>query len=134
MAMRANPGAYRRSAQGAEDRGGVAERRPRRRVVETARKTGAAHRIAVLATRLEAVGPTRQHQISKKSEPQDMAGSEIEQAMTEIIQRQPDDASYDDILRALALERMVDRGLEDVRNGRTRSNEEVAELLAARRR
>lgn len=63
-----------------------------------------------------------------------MAGSEIKQAMTEIIQRQPDDASYDDILRALALERMVDRGLEDVRNGRTRSNEEVAELLAAWRR
>jgi hypothetical protein len=29
---------------------------------------------------------------------------------------------------------MIDRGLEDVRNGHTRSNEEVAELLATWRR
>ncbi len=45
--------------------------------------------------------------------------------MTEIIQQQPDDSSYDEILRELAFARMVEKGLEDSRNGRTLSNEEM---------
>jgi len=45
--------------------------------------------------------------------------------MTEIIQQQPDDSSYDEILRELAFARMVERGLQDSRNGRTISNEEM---------
>lgn len=45
--------------------------------------------------------------------------------MTEVMQRLPDDATYDEILRELAFERMVDRGLADVRAGRVMSNEEM---------
>lgn len=45
--------------------------------------------------------------------------------MTEVIRPQPDDASYEEIMRELAFERMVARGLEDVRKGRVLSNEEM---------
>lgn len=45
--------------------------------------------------------------------------------MTEIIQAQPDDSTYEEILRELAFARMVDRGLEDSRAGRRISNEEM---------
>jgi len=45
--------------------------------------------------------------------------------MTEAIQALPDDASYDEIMRELAFERMVERGLEDSRQGRVISNEEM---------
>lgn len=45
--------------------------------------------------------------------------------MTEIIQQQPDDSSYDEILRELAFARMVERGLEDSRKGRTISDDEM---------
>lgn len=48
--------------------------------------------------------------------------------MSEIIQ-QPDDSSYDEILRELALARMVEKGLEDSRRGRTLSNEEMARRI-----
>lgn len=40
-----------------------------------------------------------------------------------LIEAQPDDASYDEILRELAFARMVERGLLDSRTGRTISNE-----------
>jgi hypothetical protein len=46
--------------------------------------------------------------------------------MTEIIKQQPDGSSYDEILKELAFSRMVDRGLEDSRSGRTLSNDEMA--------
>jgi len=49
--------------------------------------------------------------------------------MTEIIQQQPDDSSYDEILRELAFARMVERGLEDSRKERTLSNEEMARRI-----
>lgn len=49
--------------------------------------------------------------------------------MTEIIQQQPDDSSYDEILRELAFARMVERGLEDSRKGRTLSNDEMARRI-----
>ncbi|MBI2866657.1 MAG: hypothetical protein HYX99_04790 [Chloroflexi bacterium] len=51
--------------------------------------------------------------------------STIKDKMTEVIQSQPDDASYEEIMRELALERMILRGLEDSRQGRVRSNEEM---------
>lgn len=47
------------------------------------------------------------------------------ETMVEIISRQPDDTSYDEILRELAYARMVQRGLADVDAGRTLSSEEV---------
>ena len=48
----------------------------------------------------------------------------------ELVNAQPDDASYDEIVRDLAFERMVERGLNDVRQGRTMSNEEMGRRIA----
>jgi len=45
--------------------------------------------------------------------------------MVEIVQEQPDDSTYEEILRELAFARMVDRGLEDSRAGRTISHEDM---------
>ena len=49
--------------------------------------------------------------------------------MAEIIQEQPEDATYEEIMRDLAFERMVERGLEDSRTGRVISNEEMARQI-----
>ena len=45
--------------------------------------------------------------------------------IAEIIRRQPDDSSYDDIVRELAFDLMVQRGLKDSDDQRTISNEEM---------
>jgi hypothetical protein len=45
--------------------------------------------------------------------------------IAEIVERQPDDSSYDDIVRELAFDLMVQRGLKDSDEGRTISNEEM---------
>ena len=49
--------------------------------------------------------------------------------MTRIIQEQPEDASYEEIVRELAFERMIERGLEDSRNGRVISNEKMGHRI-----
>ena len=45
------------------------------------------------------------------------------QKMKEIIEAQPDDASYEEIIREIAFERMIEKGLGDARNGRFISDE-----------
>ena len=45
--------------------------------------------------------------------------------IAELIRRQPDDSSYDEIIRELVFELMVQRGLKDSDEGRTISNEEM---------
>ena len=45
--------------------------------------------------------------------------------LTKLIQDQPDDSSYEEILRELAFNLMVQRGLMDSDEGRTISNEEM---------
>ncbi len=45
--------------------------------------------------------------------------------MIRIIQGQPEDSSFDEILRELAFAQMVKRGLADSDEGRTISNEEM---------
>lgn len=45
--------------------------------------------------------------------------------MIKIIQEQPEDSSYDEILRELAFSRMIERGLDDSDAGRVISNEEM---------
>ena len=49
----------------------------------------------------------------------------VKEQMLEVINSQPLDASYDEIMRELAFERMVNRGLADSRQKRTLSNEEI---------
>jgi predicted transcriptional regulator len=53
----------------------------------------------------------------------------VKETMVEIITRQPDDSSYDEILRELAFSRMVQRGLDDSDAGRTLSGQEVKEKI-----
>lgn len=45
--------------------------------------------------------------------------------ITEIVKRQPDDSSYDEIVRELAFDLMVQRGLKDSDEQRTIANEEM---------
>lgn len=49
----------------------------------------------------------------------------VKERMTKVIHDQPEDSTYDEILRELAFERMIDRGLEDSRSGNTISNKEM---------
>jgi predicted transcriptional regulator len=55
--------------------------------------------------------------------------STVKETMTEIISRQPDDSSYDEILRELAYARMVERGLADSDADRTITDDEVKRTL-----
>jgi predicted transcriptional regulator len=49
--------------------------------------------------------------------------------MRDLIEAQPDDATYEEILRELAFARTVERGLTNVRDGRTISNEEMGRRI-----
>ena len=51
--------------------------------------------------------------------------SSAKETMTEIIARQPEDSSYEEILRELAFARMVERGLEDSDAARTVTDDDV---------
>jgi predicted transcriptional regulator len=49
--------------------------------------------------------------------------------VVEIVQGLPDDSSYDEILRELAFNRMIERGLADADAGRTISDEEMERAI-----
>ena len=55
--------------------------------------------------------------------------SSVKDVMVDIISQQPEDSSYDEILRELAYARMVQRGLADSDNGRTLSDSDVRERI-----
>lgn len=57
--------------------------------------------------------------------------SEVKEKMKQVIDSFPEDATYEEIMRELVFERMVDRGLEDVRNERVISNEEMNQRIRA---
>lgn len=65
--------------------------------------------------------------MSKKGELYSMPN--VKELIVRIIQEQPDDASYEEILRELVLERMIEQGLEDSRKGRLVSNEEMEQRI-----
>jgi|AOMQ01.1.fsa_nt_gi predicted transcriptional regulator len=46
-----------------------------------------------------------------------------------VIEAQPDDASYEEIMREMAFERMLERGLADVRAGRLVSHQEALQRI-----
>lgn len=56
------------------------------------------------------------------------------QRMIEILEQQPDDSSYDELLRELAFERMVERGAADAEAGRMISHDEMRRRIADRER
>ena len=51
--------------------------------------------------------------------------STAKEHIRELIKRQPDDSSYDDIVRELAFDLMVQRGLKDSDERRTISHDEM---------
>jgi len=55
----------------------------------------------------------------------DVKMSTAKELITELVQKQPDDSSYDEIIRELAFDLMVQRGLKDSDDGRTITNEEM---------
>ena len=60
--------------------------------------------------------------------------STAKERIAEVIRNQPDDASYEEIMRELAFERMVERGLEDSRHDRTISNKEMEHRIRSWRK
>ena len=42
-----------------------------------------------------------------------------------VIDSLPDDSSYEEILKEIAFNRMIERGLKDSKNGKTITNEEM---------
>ena len=55
--------------------------------------------------------------------------SSVKARMAEIIQEQPEDATYEEIMRELAFERMLERGLADSRAGRIIFNDKLARRI-----
>jgi predicted transcriptional regulator len=60
--------------------------------------------------------------------------SNIKEKMTEVIQSQPDDSTYEEIMRELAFNKMIDRGLADSRHGRVISNADMEHRIRAWRK
>ena len=54
--------------------------------------------------------------------------------MARIVQEQPDDSSYDEILRELAFARMIERGLADSQAERTLSDQEMSRRIKSWRK
>jgi predicted transcriptional regulator len=63
-----------------------------------------------------------------------MESISVKEQMTNIIQAQPEDSSFPEILKELAFALMVDRGLDDARAGRTISNEDMKRRIGTWRR
>ena len=57
--------------------------------------------------------------------------SAVKERMAGVIQSQPEDATYEEILRALAFEQMIASGLKDSREGKTISHDEMKRRIGA---
>lgn len=53
----------------------------------------------------------------------------VKEKITEVVMAQPDDATYEEIMRELAFERMIERGLSDARSGRVISDKEMTHRI-----
>lgn len=53
----------------------------------------------------------------------------VKDQMIKIIKEQPEDSTFDEILKELAFSRMVERGLLDSHNNKTISNEEMGKRI-----
>jgi predicted transcriptional regulator len=51
------------------------------------------------------------------------------QEMITLLQQQPDDSTYEELLRELAFAKVINRGLQDVASGRVVSNEEAKQRI-----
>jgi hypothetical protein len=57
--------------------------------------------------------------------------SAAKERMADVIKNQPEDATYEEILRELAFEEMISSGLKDSRERKTISNDEMKRRLGA---
>jgi hypothetical protein len=57
--------------------------------------------------------------------------SAVKERMADVIQSQPEDSTYEEILKELAFEQMIASGLRDSREGKTISNDEMKRRLSA---
>lgn len=55
--------------------------------------------------------------------------SSIKEKIISIVNEQPEDSSYEEILKELAFENMIQRGLNDSDSGRLASNDSVREMI-----
>lgn len=53
----------------------------------------------------------------------------VKEKITDLIQSLPEDTTYEEVIRELAFEKMIERGIEDSRNGRVISNEEIGQRI-----
>ena len=53
----------------------------------------------------------------------------VKEKIKALIDSQPDDATYEEIIRELAFQLMIERGLEDALEGRLISNEEMGQRI-----
>jgi predicted transcriptional regulator len=60
--------------------------------------------------------------------------SAVKERMADVIHNQPEDATYEEILRELAFDKMVSSGLKDSREGKTISNEEMKRRISSWRK
>lgn len=58
----------------------------------------------------------------------------VKERMKEIIESQPDDSSYEEILRELALDYMIARGMKDSKEDRVISNQEMERRIESWRK
>jgi len=49
--------------------------------------------------------------------------------IVEVVLAQPEDATYEEIVRELAFERMIERSMNDARSGRVISDEEMSRRI-----
>ncbi|MEM1176706.1 MAG: hypothetical protein AAGM22_00050 [Acidobacteriota bacterium] len=75
-----------------------------------------------------AASPEDGAQASGDSEPRHLESAAKHRILT-IVGDQPDDSSYDEILRELAFDRMIGRGLVDIGAGRTLGDLEMRRRL-----
>ena len=52
-----------------------------------------------------------------------------QEQLIEVIRNQPEDATWNELLEQLFIQKMVDEGLEDVREGRLISNQDALEKI-----
>ena len=55
--------------------------------------------------------------------------SKVKEMMSEVILAQPEDASFEEILRELAFEKMVEKGLADSRENHVLSHADMAQRI-----
>ena len=53
------------------------------------------------------------------------------QHLITVLEQQPDDSTYEELIKELAFARMIDRGLKDVDAGRIMTNEDMRREIAS---